>query len=125
MEGLDDSQRRDLLAALGDDTLSIVIAQLLESAQSQQQLSAVTGFAQPEISRALRHLRVLGVVHSPRGRGAMHELLFDAEIRALLGAVDAVISKVNRRRTRAQAALTEGGRTQPRRRRQRPTRPKA
>jgi predicted transcriptional regulator len=109
MAKLDDTQRRDVLGTLADENLAVVVSELLHAGQEQRQLIAATGLRQPEISRSLQHLRLLGVLSSEPGRGAQHELLFAEEIRRLIAAVDDVVAQINDRRVNAHAALTSGG----------------
>lgn len=103
---VDDSQRRDLLAALGDDTLGLVLRELRRGARTQAQIATATELTSPVVSRALAYLRALGLVKSGRGRNAIHILLASDELFALLRAADRLAEQVNQLREAAQRAAS-------------------
>jgi DNA-binding MarR family transcriptional regulator len=97
-----DRQRRDLLDALADDTLSAVVAVLLRGVATQTELQDRTGVDQSGMSRALKHLRALGLVSSGRGRSAEHAIGLRREVFAVLKAADLLARAVNDARDNAQ-----------------------
>ncbi len=103
---VDDGQRRDLLAALGDDTLGLVTSELRLGARTQAQIADETGLSLPVVSRALSSLRALGLVRSDRGRNATHTLLARDELFAVLKAADRLSGRVNELREAAQRGAT-------------------
>lgn len=98
----DDSQRRDLLAAVADDTLALVIGELRLGERTQGQIATRTQLSLPAVSRSLRYLRALGLVRSGLGKGATHELLVRDELFAVLIAADRLADRVNEQREHAQ-----------------------
>jgi DNA-binding HxlR family transcriptional regulator len=100
-----DSQRRDLLRALADDTHSVLLAELTQGKRTQAQLTAGSGVHASVVSRSLNHLRALGLITSERGRDAIHELLVPGEVLELLESADRLAKSVNDYRGRAQRAL--------------------
>jgi transcription initiation factor IIE alpha subunit len=94
-EAGDGQQRRGLLEALSDDTLAAVVDVLLRGRATQPDLASKTGLDKSAVSRALRHLRALGVVRSARGRGAKHAIVARAEIFEVLKAGDRLARAVN------------------------------
>jgi DNA-binding transcriptional ArsR family regulator len=106
-EPAEDSQRRDLLSALGDDTHSAVLAQLAKRPCTQAQIAEATGIERSSVSRSLAHLRILGLIASGRGRDAPHEMLVEVELLELVAAADRLAMSVNERRGSAQMALSE------------------
>lgn len=97
----DYTQERDLLAALGDQTLGTVVRRLLRKPESQKQLQIGTGLSQPQISRALKELRLLRLVSAP-GSDGLHRILFREPVFAVLRSADVLAEVINARQTEVQ-----------------------
>lgn len=104
---LDDSQRRALLGALADDTLAPIMGVLLRGPATQSQITDATGVERTLLSRSLKYLRALGLVHSGRGRDAQHSVVARAEVFAILKAADLLARFVNDTRAAAQRATAK------------------
>jgi DNA-binding transcriptional ArsR family regulator len=103
----DDSQRRDLLATLGDTVDAAVLAALAEKACTQVQIVAASGVERSGVSRSLARLRRLGLVDSGRGREVTHSLAVESELLELLAVTDRLVVAIIERRAAAQRALAK------------------
>jgi hypothetical protein len=105
---LADQDRRDLLAALGDDTQSALLEHLVAGACTQAQLQEACALSASVVSRGLAHLRALGLIGSGRGRDALHELLAEQETLGVIDAAGLLQAAILDRRARAMRARASG-----------------
>lgn len=88
-------QARDLLAALGDDVQGRVIRLLLRRARSQKEIQDALGLGQPQVSRALKELRLLGLVLSQAGRDGLHRVRSRDLAFGVIRAADTLAEEIN------------------------------
>jgi DNA-binding transcriptional ArsR family regulator len=99
-------QARDLLGLLGDERAWLVVRALLREPRTAKQLEADTGLDQPQVSRALKPLRLAGIVVAPVGRGGALGVRQRGEVFAVIRAADALAEAVNAARTADQAVAS-------------------